>query len=1408
MARLPGISGSWGKTSSANTPINVCTDESISSTERRAERRFSFAHNTPVASTRANASVAVAIPRRSPINAPAVRLSFLSIALTALFMILGTGVASAGTENGVCMVDRYNATKPANNAALNCSSNDVQLAQYELISGPSSCIPGEDITVILKGEFVATSAERWDVGIFVAQDGGTPNDLGGACYSDFLDPVSADNNDLDLINGIGPFYNGEIDEDPSDTCGDIQQGQNAFFTTDEITIKCQDSDNNNVADVESCTVWANSRSAGTDNKPSCNDEGDVTAETTAKCTCDAVEIGGLTVPFTGTIAVNKVVDPASDPGQFNLLIDGGAEADVVVGHNGTTGPVIVSAGTNVAPNATHTVSEGAVVGTDLSRYDTTISCADEDGDTAGGDGVGPFNVVVEPDDAWVCTVTNSLRQGTVVVKKLVVNDNGGTASASDFEFAIDGGTAQSFDETGGGSTDPLTGENSFVLDAGPYTITESALSGYTGSSSGCSPATVVAGETTICEFTNTAQPGTLTLVKTVDNLGETGDGYLDASHFPLTIGGSPATSNVSQLVDAGDIAIAETPDADYGVGRWECDNGADGVVGAPASTVTVGNGETVACSITNTLIAAPSLMIDKEGTWTDDNGDAVVDPTDGDLLAQAGEIVDYTFDVTNDGNVTLDNVTVTDPLPGLSAISCVPAQGSTLAPGATMACTASYTLTQADVDAGKVDNIADVDGDDPGGNNVNDDDPNTETLPQNPSIDIDKEGTWTDDNGDAVVDPTDGDLLAQAGEIVDYTFDVTNDGNVTLDNVTVTDPLPGLSAISCVPAQGSTLAPGATMACTASYTLTQADVDAGKVDNIADVDGDDPGGNNVNDDDPNTETLPQNPSIDIDKEGTWTDDNGDAVVDPTDGDLLAQAGEIVDYTFDVTNDGNVTLDNVTVTDPLPGLSAISCVPAQGSTLAPGATMACTASYTLTQADVDAGKVDNIADVDGDDPGGNNVNDDDPNTETLPQNPSIDIDKEGTWTDDNGDAVVDPTDGDLLAQAGEIVDYTFDVTNDGNVTLDNVTVTDPLPGLSAISCVPAQGSTLAPGATMACTASYTLTQADVDAGKVDNIADVDGDDPGGNNVNDDDPNTETLPQNPSIDIDKEGTWTDDNGDAVVDPTDGDLLAQAGEIVDYTFDVTNDGNVTLDNVTVTDPLPGLSAISCVPAQGSTLAPGATMACTASYTLTQADVDAGKVDNIADVDGDDPGGNNVNDDDPNTETLPQNPSIDIDKEGTWTDDNGDAVVDPTDGDLLAQAGEIVDYTFDVTNDGNVTLDNVTVTDPLPGLSAISCVPAQGSTLAPGATMACTASYTLTQADVDAGKVDNIADVDGDDPGGNNVNDDDPNTETLPQNPSVDIDKEGTWTDDDGDAVVDAGTIGDRVGAGRGDCLLTRSM
>jgi hypothetical protein len=58
--------------------------------------------------------------------------------------------------------------------------------------------------------------------------------------------------------------------------------------------------------------------------------------------------------------------------------------------------------------------------------------------------------------------------------------------------------------------------------------------------------------------------------------------------------------------------------------------------------------------------------------------------------------------------------------------------------------------------------------------------------------------------------------------------------------------------------------------------------------------------------------------------------------------------------------------------------------------------------------------------------------------------------------------------------------------------------------------------------------------------------------------------------------------------------------------------------------------------------------------------------------------------------------------------------------------------------------------VTDPLPGLSAITC---PATTLAAAASMNCTATYVITAGDMSAGVIDNTATVTGQPPPGSSA-------------------------------------------------------
>ncbi|MEE8523483.1 MAG: hypothetical protein V3T72_06090, partial [Thermoanaerobaculia bacterium] len=223
---------------------------------------------------------------------------------------------------------------------------------------------------------------------------------------------------------------------------------------------------------------------------------------------------------------------------------------------------------------------------------------------------------------------------------------------------------------------------------------------------------------------------------------------------------------------------------------------------ASGGSVTVGLGESLSCTFTNQLVAAAALGLVKS---LQSNADE-----DGSGTVTVGDTLTYSFVATNTGNTALTNVTITDPLPGLSALTCTPTQPATLAPGETLSCTATYVVTQADVDAGQILNTATADSDETGPVT----DPETVPTAQNPTLGLVKSLLSNADE--------DGSLTVTLNDTLTYQFVATNTGGVTLTGVTITDPLPGLSALTCVPTQPSTLAPGASMTCTATYVVTQA----------------------------------------------------------------------------------------------------------------------------------------------------------------------------------------------------------------------------------------------------------------------------------------------------------------------------------------------------------------------------------------------------------------------------------------------------------------------------------------------------------------------------------------------------------------------------------------------------------
>jgi uncharacterized repeat protein (TIGR01451 family) len=861
-----------------------------------------------------------------------------------------------------------------------------------------------------------------------------------------------------------------------------------------------------------------------------------------------------------------------------------------------------------------------------------------------------------------------------------------TQADVDAGSVVNTATASGDDPTG----DPVTGDDTATV---PVTQTPSIALTKTGALA--ARATGAVGDTV--DYTFAAQnTGTVTLTNVT-----IADPLPGLSALTYTWPGTPGTLLPGETVTATATYVLAQADVDTGsVVNTATASGDD-----PAGDPVTGD-DTATVDVPQT----PAITLAKTGAFAA-GATGVVDDT-----------VEYTFAAQNTGSVTLTNVSIADPLPGLSTLTYSwPGTPGTLLPGETVTATASYVLTQADIDAGSVVNTATASGDDPAGDPVTGDDTATVPVTQAPAIALVKTGGLT------------AGATGAAGDTVDYTFSAQNTGTVTLTNVTIADPLPGLSALAYSwPGTPGTLLPGETVTATATYVLIQADVDAGSVVNTATASGDDPTGDPVTGDNTATVLVTPVPAITLAKTGALAAGATGAV------------GDTVDYSFSAQNTGTVTLTNVTIADPLPGLSALTYSwPGTPGTLLPGETVTATATYALTQADVDAGSVLNTATASGEDPAGDPVTGDDTATVDVPQTPSIALAKTGALASGATGAV------------GDTVDYTFSAQNTGTVTLTNVTIADPLPGLSALTYSwPGTPGTLSPGETVTATATYVLTQADVDAGSVVNTATASGDDPTGDPVTGDDTTTVPVTPTPALALVKTGALA------------AGATGVAGDTVEYSFSAQNTGTVTLTNVTIADLLPGLSALAYTwPGAPGTLLPGETVTATATYVLTQADVDAGAVVNSATASGDDPTGDPVTGDDTTTVPVTQAPAIALTKTGGLAAGATGAV------------GDTVEYAFSAQNSGTVTLTNVTITDPLPGLSALTYAwPGTPGTLLPGQTVTATATYVLTQADVDAGSVVNSATASGDDPTGDPVTGGDTTTVSVPQTPGISLVKTGS--------------------------------
>ena len=212
---------------------------------------------------------------------------------------------------------------------------------------------------------------------------------------------------------------------------------------------------------------------------------------------------------------------------------------------------------------------------------------------------------------------------------------------------------------------------------------------------------------------------------------------------------------------------------------------------------------------------------------------------------------------------------------------------------------------------------------------------------------------------------------------------------------------------------------------------------------------------------------------------------------------------------------------------------------------------------------------------------------------------------------------------------------------------------------------------------------------------------------------------------------------------------------GDTVKFTITVTNiydeDKDITIEEIE------GVKFTS--DSEFKAVKPGATVTATAEYVLTEEDIYSGTFKNTATAKFSGEDKDYKGEDEVPTEKA--DPHMTVVKEVTST---------PADGKKYAK-DEKIEYKITVKNDGNLTIEDITVSDDLTGEKWTV------KSLAPGEEESFTTSYTVTEADAKAGKVVNVATADGH----NQFDDDDTPTEDGTTDTPTKDDTPKTGDDDD---------------------------
>lgn len=562
----------------------------------------------------------------------------------ACFLLLAgfcvTSFAAAPYPVAMCPADRL-----ATN--LNCTANDVEVASLDVLNGVTTCVAGDPVSLHLQANIHANSQRRYNIGIFMAQDGKTglltSANGGSAMCSTFGLPIQT--------SPPSPFA--DLD---GNVCGDFDNSvlpsQAPPYPLDlgTVTVTCTP-DASGYLDIPTVVTWmTNPNTAGCAAPPAAY----FVPESKSKCEAGISQ--RIQVQVFGKIVVTKATNPGGAAASFSYTASGPSAAPTSFSLSDGQSQTVVTAALGAAAQ-NYVITEQTLAGWTPGAQ---IVCKDIDGDIApfvdvnNATGTITAHMSVSADQAF-CTFTNT-QQASITINKATTGGDGsfnftGSPNIAPFSITTSGGAGQS----------TITG-----LNTGTYSISETVPTGWDLTALSCVDPTndttvslangtatiaLAAGENVTCTYTDTKR-ASITVVKNTVGGNGTFDFGGPGGAFQITTSGGTGQVVLGNLAP-GSYSVSESVPAGWDLTNLACVDPSGGTTTAGATaSVGLAAGENVTCTFTDTKRGA--IIVQKQVLGTD---------------ATFNFTGSQAFSIATQGGAGVDNSTFASVAPGTYTIT-------------------------------------------------------------------------------------------------------------------------------------------------------------------------------------------------------------------------------------------------------------------------------------------------------------------------------------------------------------------------------------------------------------------------------------------------------------------------------------------------------------------------------------------------------------------------------------------------------------------------------------------------------------------------------------------------------------------------------------------------------------------